>query len=164
MAWFPLTPSLLEPPRLGPACLIRDVADDHEIDPPIGRAPLWTIVICQGAVFGVPSSRDQRRIEPVSLDQQGHHRSGARGGELPVRLEAGIVDGHVVGMTFYPDFETPPSQNGGNSSQSRVSVLQQLSLAAAEESDFTQADHESLGSNPHLHFVLADFISESALE
>jgi hypothetical protein len=45
-----------------------------------------------------------------------------------------------------------------------MSAVQQLSLTAVEESDLTQADHQTLGSDAHLDFMLTDFIPKSRFE
>ena len=67
-------------------------------------------------------------------------------------------------MTLHPDLKTPSTQNGRDASQGLISVFKQFRLAAVEESYFAQADHQALGSDSHLDFVLADFVAECALE
>src|SRR5882724_7920488 len=151
-------------PAPGQLVLLGHLTDDHQIDPAIGGTSLGSVVELYRMILRVPSGRDQRGIEPVALDQECHDRGGARSGEFPVGLEAGIVDGHVVGVAFHPDLETSSSEDGCNSSQGRISAVQQLSLTAVEKSDLTQADHQTLGSDAHLDFMLTDFIPESRFE
>jgi hypothetical protein len=51
------------------------------------------------------------------------------------------VDGHIVGVTFDSDLEASASEDGGNSSQGGVSIVQQFSLATRLQ---TIADLEDL--------------------
>ena len=67
-------------------------------------------------------------------------------------------------MTLHPDLKTPATQNGRDASQGLISVFKQFRLATVEEPNFAQADHQALGSDPHLDFMLADFVTECALE
>ena len=67
-------------------------------------------------------------------------------------------------MTFHPDLETAASQDGRDAGQGRVSAVQQFGLAAVEEPNFAQADHQALGSDPHLDFMLADFVAEGGFQ
>ena len=67
-------------------------------------------------------------------------------------------------MTLNPNLETPSTQNGRDASQCLISVFKQFRLPAVEETYFPQADHQAFGRDAHLHFMLADFVAEGALE
>jgi hypothetical protein len=107
-----LTPGQPEPPGAGQLVLFLHVPNHHQIDSAIGCPALCRTVAFDRTICRVARSRDWRRIEAVMLDQQGDYRSGPRRGELPVRFETGVVNRHIVSMTFDPDLKTVTSQNG----------------------------------------------------
>lgn len=100
----------------------------------------------------------------MPLHQQSDYGYSTRGGKFPVRFESRIVDGHIVSVAFHPYFKSSSTQDGRDAGQCGMSVFQQFSFAAVEEAHLTHADHQSLGSHAHLHFVLPDFISQRVLE
>ena len=98
------------------------------------------------------------------LDEQRDNFRRPRRGQLPVGLEVAVVNGDIVGVAFHADVKSLRVQHLGDASQSILASGQQGGISAVEEAYFAQADHQTFRRDPHLDFVLLDFLAQGLLQ
>lgn len=94
--------------------------ENDDIHAAIHGAAFGSGVGRHGAVFGIASSGEPGGIEVVDGDEKLDEVGGARGGELPIRIETGVVNRNIVRVTFDAQRFGAGAKKSGESLDSRL--------------------------------------------
>ena len=67
-----------------------------------------------------------------------------RGRKVPIRSEARVANGNIVGMALNPQISVGALQYSGKTVERRARTGTNVGRAAVEETDFAQTDHQAL--------------------